>query len=244
MAKTRPTNGKDAEDRHATYWEAKCLKSDLAVGNLQAHDGTRSTMEKEFADADRKCAEIAQRLIPLRVAASPAAANLEAELFAARATRDAIRWRWNLKREQLRREVENFSLPEIEGIKKAVAEWGKVLFAKRELFYVASDGRSDQVRFARIKNNFAAVAAAVDELFKRMRAIDGMRESPLREIIQATEELGNFYRRQRDFVLDEATEELRVSEHDYMQMQASVALHGSAPDPLKTQRIFRHGIPY
>jgi len=164
-------------------------QSQQAFEELQAHLQTKAAMEAEYTRLDAEAVKIAQRLLPYRLAGSPAAAPIQAELSMARAKRDRTRYDWHRRADALRATLDQINRETLQEFSEECVRRTDYLWRQREAAYAGADRTIDGVRTGTsLATNWPAISDGSKQIFADRTAIEKLRDRPLREIRQAIEE--------------------------------------------------------
>lgn len=169
--------------------EPEEIASQEAYDELQAHLETKAAMEAEYTRLDGEAVKIAQRLLPYRLAGSPAAEPIQAELSMARAKRDRTRYDWHRRADALRATLDQINRETLQEFSEECIRRTEYLWRQREAAYAGADRDMDGVRRGTsLMTNWPAISEGSKQIFADRAAIEKLRDRPLREIRQAIEE--------------------------------------------------------
>ncbi len=163
------------------YCEADRLSRELA-----AHEARWTAVEAQFMQVDREeCIPLAAELQAARVAGSPMAIAIEADLKRARLKRDGIKQAFQKTREEYHRGLESLTREPIQKFVDYCLDYARSL-PKKYQFRVIEDSHDLQGKRVRgtilVGHNSAKLAAARDRVFEAMGIVRKMQHSTLLEV--------------------------------------------------------------
>ncbi len=216
------------------FLSAKKAESAEAVKALRQHEATREAMLTEYNKLDEECIPLARELMALAAAGSPRQFEAQAKLKQARWNRDGVKNAWSRKRDALLREVQRFTdelirlfhfrcLDLIAGLSK--------LYNFRRLETVKNPW-TDKIT-VKIQHNAAALNAARDLIFRRLREVHDLQTSSLAELEKKIAACENEFRELDTSTLE--VEEVNESAAGMMRPQPSLSVDRGAVESLSAR---------
>ena len=167
-------------------------QSERIYSLLQQHVATRDEMEREFDAADEECRLLAGQVGAARMAHSPQAVALKAELTAKRYSRDYVRDKWIGTMQDYERQLEALSRDEIQGFLDWAVKTLKELPHRRRINEERKlYDHAGNLHGIRVNTNLEAERRAKDRIMAAMQEIRQVRAMPLKEIRERIEAVRN-----------------------------------------------------
>ena len=182
------------------HLDGRYCEADRLAKGLAAHEAKWATVEAQYKQVDREeCVPLAGQLQAARLAGSPTAIAIEADLKRARLKRDGIKQAFQKTRDEYHRGLESLTCEPIQKFVEYCLDYARSL-SKRYQFRVIEDSHDPQGKRVRstilVGHNSAKLAAARDHVFEAMGIVRKMQHSTLFEveaqIKEYTKEFENF----------------------------------------------------
>ncbi len=168
------------------HLDGRYREADKLAEGLAAHEAEWATVEAQYRQVDREeCIPLASQLQAARLAGSPAAIAIEADLKRARLKRDGIKQAFQKTREEYHRGLESLTHEPIQKFVDYCLNYARSL-SKKYQFRVIEDSHDLQGKRIRstllVGHNSARLAAARDRVFEAMGIVRKMQHATLSEV--------------------------------------------------------------